>query len=142
MVTFTHKPFAELTLMELHDLMWLRNEVFVFHQKITAEPEVDGKDPEAVHVMGVTEDGRMVATARVFLAGEVAKVGRVAVHQDLHRTGLGTALMEHVHTVIGERPAALSAQAYLRGWYTRLGWVAQGEEYDEADIPHVYMTRP
>lgn len=140
-VHFSHKPFDALTLMELHDLFWLRNEVFVFYQKITAEPEVDGLDPEAVHILGRDADGKMVATARLFMAGDVVKVGRVAVHQDLHRAGVGTALMEYAHEVIGDRPAALSAQAYLRAWYQRLGWQPKGDEYDEAEIPHVYMTR-
>ncbi|MCO4763637.1 MAG: GNAT family N-acetyltransferase [Myxococcales bacterium] len=141
-IRFSHKAFAELTLMELHDLFWLRNEVFVFYQKITAESEIDGRDPEAIHLLGRDADGRMVATARLFMDGDVVKVGRVAVHQDMHRSGLGTALMQYAHTVIGDRPAALSAQAYLRDWYERLGWQPVGDEYDEADIPHIYMKRP
>ncbi len=140
-VQFSHKAFADLTLMELHDLFWLRNEVFVFYQKITAESEIDGRDPEAVHILGRGADGRMVATARLFMDGDVVKVGRVAVHQDLHRGGVGTALMRYAHEVIGPRPAALSAQAYLRDWYQRLGWQPVGAEYDEAEIPHVYMER-
>lgn len=141
-LTFTHKPFGALGLRELHDLLWLRNEVFVFGQKITDEPEVDGRDPECVHVIGRTPDGRVVATARLFMGKDPVKVGRVAVAIDLQRSGAGTALMAHVHRVIGDRPAALSAQDYLRGWYARLGWQAQGEVYDEAGIPHIYMTRP
>ena len=140
-VQFSHKPFADLTLMELHDLFWLRNEVFVFYQKITAESEIDGRDPEAVHILGRAADGTMVATARLFMDGDVVKVGRVAVHQDLHRGGVGTALMQYAHEVIGTRPAALSAQAYLRAWYQRLGWQPVGDAYDEAEIPHVYMER-
>ncbi|HAN30364.1 MAG TPA: hypothetical protein DCQ06_02090 [Myxococcales bacterium] len=140
--TFTHKHFDDLTLMELHDLMWLRNEVFVFYQKITAEPEVDGLDPQCVHLLGRDSAGRLVATARLFMDEDPVKVGRVAVHQDLHRSGVGTALMHYAHTVIGQRPAALSAQNYLRDWYERLGWRPKGEVYDEAEIPHIYMVRP
>ncbi|MEY3013872.1 MAG: hypothetical protein RIT45_2607 [Pseudomonadota bacterium] len=140
-IHFDHRPFHELSLMELHDILWLRNEVFVVGQKITSEPEVDGRDPECVHVFGRDADGRVVATARVFLAGDVVKVGRVAVARDQQRGGVGTALMEHVHRVIGDRPAALSAQAYLRAWYQRLGWQPVGEEYEEAEIPHVWMER-
>ncbi len=140
-IHFEHRPFHELSLMELHDILWLRNEVFVVGQKITCEPEVDGRDPECVHVFGRDRDGRVVATARVFLAGEVVKVGRVAVARDLQRGGVGSALMERVHQVIGDRAAALSAQAYLRGWYQRLGWQPVGEEYDEAEIPHIWMER-
>jgi len=142
-IQFFHRPFAELTLMQLHDILWLRNEVFVFGQKITDEPEVDGKDPACTHVVGVdTETGRTVATARIFLDVAPIKVGRVAVALDMQRGGVGTALMAAVHDVIAGRPAALSAQAYLQRWYERLGWTAEGEIYDEASIPHIWMVRP
>lgn len=139
---FSHKRFEDLTLMELHDLLWLRNEVFVFGQKITAEPEVDGLDPECVHVIGrLRHDKRVVATARLFMDDDPVKVGRVAVALELQRSGSGTRLMQYVHEVIGQRPAALSAQDYLRKWYTGLGWVVDSDVYSEADIPHVHMHR-
>ncbi len=142
-VEFYHRSFEDLTLMELHDLMWLRNEVFVFGQKITDEPEVDGLDPQCVHVIGRRiSDGKVIATARIFMNEDPVKVGRVAVDNTLQAGGIGTRLMEHVHQVIGERNAALSAQDYLRRWYTRLGWVADSDVYDEAGIPHVHMVRP
>ncbi len=138
---FFHRRFEELSLLELHDLLWLRNEVFVVGQKITSEAEVDGLDPQCVHVVGVDDDGRTVATARLFMDGSPIKVGRIAVARDLQRTGLGTRLMRYVHEVIGDRDAAMSAQDYLRGWYGSLGWVADTGIYDEAGIPHVHMVR-
>ena len=35
----------------------------------------------------------------------------------------------------------LHAQAHLEAWYTGLGWTRVGEVYEEAEIPHVTMTR-
>lgn len=142
MVTFTHKPFAALTLRELYELLVLRDLVFVVGQKITAEPEVDGHDPECVHVLGRDETGAMVATARLFLGHDPVKVGRVAVRTDRQRTGLGRQLMAHVHDILGDRPGAMSAQAHLGPWYTSLGWQQVGDVYVEAEIPHVKMVRP
>ena len=43
--------------------------------------------------------------------------------------------------IIGDRPAAMSAQAHLEAWYTRVGWQRVGDVYDEANIPHVKMIR-
>jgi ElaA protein len=140
-VSFVHLRFDDLTLRELHDVLRLRDEVFVVGQRITAEPEVDGLDPVCVHVLGRDRSGRTVATARLHFGGPVAKVGRVAVHPDLQRRGLGTRLMAYVHDVLGDRAATMSAQAHLRDWYEALGWRAEGEIYDEAEIPHVRMTR-
>jgi ElaA protein len=140
-VTFTHRAFDDLTLRELHDLFHLRDEVFVVGQEITSESEVDGLDPECVHVIGRDAAGRTVATARLFVAKDPVKVGRIAVHPSLQRQGVGTLLMRYVHQVLGDRPGVMSAQAHLRPWYERLGWRTVEGPYDEAGIPHLRMTR-
>ncbi len=139
---FTVRHFRDLSLMELHDLLWLRNEVFVVGQRITCEPEVDGHDPECTHVLGATPEGRVVATARLFLDREPVKVGRIAVARDLQGQGLGVGLMAAVHDAMGDRAGYMSAQAYLERWYGSLGWQRVGELYEEAEIPHIAMVRP
>jgi ElaA protein len=141
-VAFSRRAFDELSLRDLHDLLRLREQVFVVGQRITAEAEIDGHDPECVHVLGRDGAGRIVATARLFLARDPVAVGRIAVHPDLQRRGVGTALMGYVHDLLGARAAGMSAQAHLAPWYGRLGWRVQGAVYDEAGIPHVRMTRP
>lgn len=137
---FRHRAFGDLSLRELHDLLWLRNLVFVYGQQITAEPEVDGRDPECVHVLGTQAD-QLVATARLFMDHDPIKVGRIAVHPDWQGQGIGSQLMIYVHQILGQRAATMSAQAHLLAWYQRLGWRPQGEIYDEAGIPHIFMTR-
>ncbi len=140
-LTFELKPFAALSLGELHDLVRLREEVFVVGQRITAEAEFDGRDPEAHHVLGRDAHGTLLATARLFLSAAPVKVGRICVETRLQRTGLGTALMAFVHQALAGRAAAMSAQAHLQAWYERLGWSAQGPLYDECGIPHRRLTR-
>jgi predicted GNAT family N-acyltransferase len=49
--------------------------------------------------------------------------------------------MRYVHGVLGDRAAVMSAQAYLRPWYERLGWRTEAGPYDEAGIPHLRMQR-
>lgn len=140
---FRHVPFDQLSLNDLYQLLWLRDEVFVVGQKITAEPEVDGADPQAVHVLGRLEPGgRVLATARLFFNGETVKVGRVAVHPELQYRGYGTQLMRYVHTAMGGRRGEMSAQAHLQPWYGSLGWQADGPVYTEAELPHIHMVRP
>ncbi len=139
---FSDKPFGDLTLLELYALLWLRDEVFVVGQKITAESEVDGQDPDCTHVIGRDDSGQVVATARLFLGVSPVKVGRVAVHPRLQGQGVGTQLMLYVNALIGERPAAMSAQAHLERWYASVGWRRVGDVYSEAEIDHVKMVRP
>ena len=141
MLTFAHKPFDDLTLRELYAILHLRDEVFVVGQKITAECEVDGLDPDCTHVFGRAAEGRLVATARLFVGQDPVTVGRVAVANHLQKRGLGTELMRYVHGVLGVRPAAMSAQAHLVPWYGSLGWTPVGDVFIEAEIPHVHMVR-
>lgn len=141
-LTFDHKRFDDLTLRELYAVLQLRDEVFVVGQKITAEPEVDGLDPQCVHVMGRNAAGRLVTTARLFMDESPIVVGRVAVANSAQRRGVGTQMMRYVHDIIGDRPARLSAQAHLESWYAGLGWIAYGDPYFEANIPHQGMKRP
>lgn len=132
------KPFDELTTRELYDILHLRDVVFVVGQKITAVPEVDGLDPQCSHVRAFLDD-RLVGTARIFVDESPLVVGRVAVHPDLQRSGVGTEMMRFVGEWLGARPAELHAQAYLEDWYARLGWERFGEPFEEAEIPHVMM---
>lgn len=135
------RPFDELTRRQLHEILRLRCEVFVVGQEITAEPEVDGRDPECAHAL-VWDEGELVGTLRVFVDEEPMVVGRVAVDRDRQRQGIGTAMMEALQEWLGGRRAELHAQSYLEEWYARLGWERFGEEFIEAEIPHVHMRWP
>lgn len=135
---FDLKHFDELTTRELYALLQLRDEVFVVGQKITAVPEVDGLDLFCSHVRAFLDD-RLVGTARIFVDEDPIIVGRVAIHPDVQRTGIGSQMMAFIGDWLGSRPAELHAQAYLEAWYTRMGWERFGEPFDEAEIPHVMM---
>ncbi len=139
---FIHRNFSALSQRDLYDLMVLREDVFVVGQKITAELEIDGLDPECVHIIGFDADEKVVATARLFMNADPIKIGRIAVSTKLQGEGVGTELMHYVHRIMAGRPGLMSAQAYLEDWYTRLGWQREGEIYDEAEIPHIKMVRP
>ena len=131
-------PFERLTLHQFHDLAVLRNDVFVVGQQITAEPELDGHDPEYHHALFYRGE-ELVGTARVKLDASPIKVGRVAISRALQRSGLGTMMMRQVQAQLGARPALLHAQAHLEPWYVSLGWVREGDLFVEAEIPHVTM---
>jgi len=133
------RPYEDLTRDELHEILELRCRVFVVGQEITGVPEIDGRDSECAHAMA-REGGELVGTARIFAEREPVKVGRVAAARDRQREGIGTAVMEAVQEWLGERPAELHAQKYLEDWYTSLGWERRGEEFLEAEIPHVRLV--
>ncbi len=126
------------------DARRVRTEVFVQEQRIPAELEWDEADETAIHAVGYNRMGRAVATGRLLPAsGGIAKVGRMAVHQVLRGCGFGEqvlrALAERAQER-GDRGLALHAQRTAGDFYARLGFVREGEPFDEAGIPHIAMT--
>jgi ElaA protein len=145
-ITWTTKPFSDLTRGELHDVLKLRVDVFVVEQQCPYA-EIDGADPTAFHLMGRTAQGDLVAYARILSPeGEgPPHIGRVVVHPDFRGKGLGRAVMEaalnaleHSH---GSKRSFVSAQSHLEGLYASLGYVRQGPDYDWDGIIHVDMLR-
>ncbi|MFV1958529.1 MAG: GNAT family N-acetyltransferase [Planctomycetota bacterium] len=140
-ITFIQRPFAELTAGEVHDLLRLRSDVFLVEQGLTAEPDLDGLDPRAVHVLGLDTAGHVVATARLLEEDGAVRVGRVAVARGARGRGIGSALLALVHDILGNRPAVMSAQVPVVPWYVRRGWTLEGEPYPEAGVPHQRLAR-
>jgi predicted GNAT family N-acyltransferase len=118
----------------------IRREVFCREQGVSEEEEIDGLDAECRHYLVRTGD-LAVATARTrTIASGETKIERVAVLAAYRRCGVGRALMECVISDIGKSPMTLNAQLRTVEFYARLGFVAEGEIFDEAGIPHRRMT--
>lgn len=140
-LSFRISRFDELSLTELYNMLHLRDLVFVVGQKVTAEPEVDGRDPECEHIQ-VFEEGQLIATGRLFVDAHPIMVGRIAVHPEKQRGGYGSWMMARINERLGTRASEMHAQAHLEGWYTRCGWERFGDEFVEAEILHVPMRFP
>lgn len=145
-ITWTTKPFAQLTVHELHDLLRLRTDVFVVEQAC-AYAELDGRDPDATHLLGQGPDGALIAYARILPPGTdgLPHVGRVVVRVDHRGHGIATTLMEHalvaLRSLYNSRRSELAAQSHLERFYARFGYVRQGPDYPWDGIPHVDMLR-
>lgn len=126
------------------DARRLRTEVFVNEQRIPADLEWDEADAGAVHAVAYNRLGQAVATGRLLPAeGGTCQIGRMAVHQVLRGRGFGEQVLRALAAEArkrGDRAIALHAQRTARTFYARLGFVAQGEPYEEAGIPHITMT--
>ncbi|MEJ8474720.1 GNAT family N-acetyltransferase [Roseibium algae] len=133
---------------ELHDLLKLRQDVFVVEQEC-AFPEIDGKDPDGLHyLLKDSETGALAGALRLFLpedrANERCRIGRVVIAQAYRGRGLGQQLMEagiaRSNEAAPEAQIDLSAQAHLEPFYKRLGFQTVSDVYLEDDIPHLDMV--
>ncbi len=140
------KKFNELSLEELYDLLQLRSEVFVVEQDCIYQ-DIDGKDAEALHILGKKED-KIVAYTRCFRPGyyfEEAAIGRVVVKQSERKFGYGHEIMKASDKAIqdnfGTSNIKLSAQQYLIEFYNSHGYRTAGDGYLEDGIPHIAMIK-
>jgi predicted GNAT family N-acyltransferase len=123
----------------------VRRTVFIEEQRIPECDEWDAIDPVATHVLAyvaaVAAKRDAVGTGRLEPTG---KIGRVAVLPQYRGTRAGVAIMRRLMDLAGERgftEVYLSAQTSARGFYERLGFQAEGPEFDEVGIPHQRMRR-
>ena len=127
------------------DAQRIRTEVFIEEQRIPADLEWDEDDNTAIHAVAYNRLGKAVATGRlVQLDGGVAKIGRMAVHKVLRGSGVGRQVLEALQSVAagrGDREVMLHAQRSAEDFYLGLGYAPRGEEFEEAGIAHIEMTR-
>ena len=143
---WTCTPFSSLSVDDLYAAMRLRQEVFVVEQQC-AYLDADGRDQEALHLLGKVSTNSLVAYARLFPPhhGAPAVIGRVITHVSVRREGVGKALMreaiDRLEAIVPGTPIALGAQLYLQRFYEGFGFRVVSEPYDEDGIPHVKMLR-
>ncbi|WP_368188368.1 GNAT family N-acetyltransferase [Aestuariibius sp. HNIBRBA575] len=123
----------------------VRRAVFINEQNVSEAEELDDLDAQALHILA-TKDGTPVGTARLLIHDAYGKIGRVAVTKDMRGTGLGAKIMQVVLDVLraqdGVTHAKLDAQISALKFYEKLGFIAQGPEFMDANIPHRLMVMP
>ena len=141
---FEFKPFDELTLNDLYDILQLRSEIFVVEQNCIYN-DLDGLDKVAVHQF-LRKEGEIIAYSRLLKPGtrfSEYSIGRVVVKQSERGTGLGIEMMEaakrYILTEWEATKIKVSAQSYLKRFYENLGFEIVTEMYLEDGIPHYGM---
>ena len=146
MLVYKCLPYFALSLDELYETMVLRQSVFVVEQNCPYL-DADGRDQRSYHLMGYSEDGNLLAYARLLPPGvsypDYPSIGRVLNALEMRGKGVGRELMQEAISrcidLFGNIAIKISAQCYLTSFYESFGFVAEGEEYLEDDIPHIAM---
>jgi predicted GNAT family N-acyltransferase len=122
----------------------IRTKVFQEEQKVSAELEFDGLDDSATHFLAYI-NGQAVGTARIReIDSDTVKIERLAVLPNYRDRGIGKQLMRSALSIIaqwGKSLAIVHAQAYIAQLYQQLGFEISGEQFNEAGIPHVKMSK-
>jgi predicted GNAT family N-acyltransferase len=122
-------------------LSQVRRAVFIDEQQVPESLEWDADDAGALHLLALDGQGLAIGCARLLPDGHI---GRMAVLPGWRGQGVGRALLDAVMRAADARGHAtlrLSAQTHAADFYARAGFVAVGEVYEEAGIPHVAMKK-
>lgn len=129
---------------ELEAALDLRHRVFCVEQGVPKAEEIDGRDGEAVHLVAIDEQGRVVGTCRLLFADRTVQFSRLAVDPAARRGGIATQLLreaEREARAQGARRIVLHAQTYARDLYLMAGYEERGRTFVEAGIEHVAMEK-
>jgi putative N-acetyltransferase (TIGR04045 family) len=132
---------------ELASHHWIRHETFVREQMVFAGSDVDAHDAreDVIHVVGYC--GEVPAgTVRLYPLDECGHTwqgDRLAVLPEFRHVGLGAPLVRFAVATAG-RLGGVSMHAHVQvaneRFFTRLGWIRQGDVELYVGRPHLLMT--
>ena len=137
------KKWDDLSKEEVEKIFSLRSEVFIVEQECPYQ-DVDGRDAEADHLL-LYENNILCGYTRVFPKNtyfKEASFGRTVVKKTHRGKGYGHMLVKESLKYLkkkNEDIVKISAQSYLKKFYTFHGFTPKGEEYLEDNIPHTAM---
>lgn len=134
------KPFEELDINELYEILRLRVDVFVVEQNCPY-PEIDGIDRDAFHIFG-KENGEIEAYARIYMEDGEVHLGRVIAKK--RRKGYGSLILKEAIKVAEKfyqaKQIHIEAQTYAKSLYEKAGFVQISQPFFLDGIEHVKMV--
>jgi predicted GNAT family N-acyltransferase len=131
---------------DIRGALEVREQVFCREQGVPRAEELDGLDEAALHLVALAPGtGEVIGTLRLLVNGASAKIGRVAVEREWRGRGIASRMLELALVRAREQgcgEARLAAQLEATELYRRAGFTVRSDTFEEAGIPHVWMTRP
>lgn len=125
------QKFHEIDSSFFYKILRLRVDVFVVEQNCPY-PELDGFDLalNTRHIWIANEDTPVSYLRLVNEDEKTNRISRVVTSVDNRGEGLAKTLVEHVISTTSGM-LTLDAQTYLENWYMEMGFVANGETFEE-----------
>ncbi len=123
----------------------VRQVVLLDEPRTPADRKLDEGDDVAIHALLRNRLGLPVATGRLLQhAPGIGRIGHLAVTVVLRGSGLGRSVVDtllQAAATRGDREVIVYARRTTQGFFSRLGFVARGEQFDEVGVPSLEMTR-
>ena len=121
-------------------LTLIRRQVFIEEQNVPEELEWDEFDESSIHVL-ITLKDQPIACARLKPDGQIGRMAVLAAHRN---KGTGSRMLEFILKKAAEtnrEDVYLHAQETAISFYEKHGFIAVGDIFYEANIPHREMLR-
>jgi ElaA protein len=136
--------FDELSLEQMYAILRLRQQVFVVEQ-CCAYQDLDNLDQRASHILCLVE-GQLAAYQRCLgpgLSYPESSLGRIVVCPTQRGLQLGRELVQrgidYNLSKWAQQSIRIKAQSHLQNFYGSLGFISEGAEFLEDNIPHREM---
>jgi predicted GNAT family N-acyltransferase len=129
---------------EYQQMVNLRIEILRKPLGLSFDPKDLEKEKEDV-LMGAFEDDRILGCCLLTRMDQhTMRLRQMAVPNSMQGKGIGRALMifaENIARDLGYRKLCMHARVTALGFYEKLGYTTNGEEFIEVTIPHYIMEK-
>ena len=129
---------------EYHQMVSLRNEILRKPLGLQFTPEELEKEKDDI-LIGAFDDDRILACCLLTkLDSSTVKLRQMAVENSQQGKGIGATMMNFAENVArdrGFRVMAMHARKTALGFYEKLGYKPEGDEFMEVTIPHYLMKK-
>lgn len=129
---------------EYHQMISLRNEILRKPLGLQFTPEELEKEKDDI-LIGAFDDDRILACCLLTkLDPSTVKLRQMAVENSQQGKGIGATMMNFAENVARDRGfkvMAMHARKTALGFYEKLGYKAEGDEFMEVTIPHYLMKK-
>jgi predicted GNAT family N-acyltransferase len=129
---------------ELPQVYHIRHEVFQLEQGVEPELEFDGQDETATHLIAYLGSEPVGTTRLRQLDATTVKLERLAVVKSARGLGIGKQIMQTALRYLQAQQVTtvqIHAQIQVQSFYSKLGFIAVGDRFEEAGIPHIKMCK-
>jgi predicted GNAT family N-acyltransferase len=129
---------------EYQQMVQLRNDILRKPLGLTFDPDELEKEKEDILIGAFEEDKMLGCCMLINTEPGTVRLRQMAVLNNLQGKGVGKALMQFAENIArdrGYRKITMHARKTATGFYEKLGYTTNGEEFLEVTLPHVVMEK-
>ncbi|MBM3443769.1 MAG: GNAT family N-acetyltransferase [Bacteroidetes bacterium] len=129
---------------EYEQMIALRMDILRRPLGLSFTPEDLEKEKNDILIGAFDDDDLVACCLLTRLSTTTCKLRQMAVTQQMQRNGLGAAMMYYAERVAkgaGFSSIVMNARKTAVGFYEKLGYKVEGEEFTEVTLPHFLMQK-